>query len=233
MRAANARAARGIDPRIDDRADLQTSASKMADVQNESPLPLRILHLELALRAFENTRVADLAAGFAVKRCAIEDHHHGRLVRNLVEHIHQMVFGDDPDDFAVGLDRLVAQKLGSGMRFSQGVNGAGLHDRAREGLAAADAMVLVHQLAKTSAIDRKVVAGRNGFGQLDQEAVGLMQVEGVVSRDGPLPVFAQNLDGPFQLFEALFDCPQKILFFGFHDEPHRLTVWCQPDTAAA
>ena len=85
--------------------------AQMADVQRETVFLLRVEHLEADARGDEFPRVADLPAAFAVERRAIEHDLDRLFVAVFRDRLDQMILGEDADDFSVGLDRFVAEKL--------------------------------------------------------------------------------------------------------------------------
>ena len=213
--AANGAAAFGVDFRRELLADLQPALLQMADVQNQRAVALRVDHLEPAAFGGERSRVADLAPRLAIKRRAVEDHGHRRGAAEFFELIDELFFGDDADDFSLGLDGVIAQEFRRAGRFADRVERAFGHHRIEEGAAAAADFVLVHQVLEPLEIDGQVLLGGHRFGQLDQETVRLVQVERVVAGDFSRAGRAGLLDAFFEFRQPLLDDAEELLLFLF------------------
>ena len=163
------------------RAGLQRAVAQMAVVSDQVAVLLRVGHLELEAVADDLARVADLAAGLAVERRAVEHDRDRLVVADLGQLIEQVVLRDDAADLGRRLGRFVAEELGGLEGLLQRVDRAGLEDDVGDlaGLFA----VLFHRLAEAVPVEREVLLGGHALDQLGREAVGRVQVGRVVARD--------------------------------------------------
>src|SRR5690606_33999510 len=128
----------------------------------------------------EDAGIADLTAAFGVERRAIE---HDRAARAALEPLDRMAVGVvERRDGAVELEPLVAVELG---RLIEGRRPA---PACREPARLAGALALRgHVLLEAGLVDREAALARDVRGQVDREAVRIVEPEHGLARDHALP----------------------------------------------
>ena len=176
MGAADAVAARGVGLELDRVADRQRPALEPADMDPEIAQPLlRVGDLDQGRAAADGAGVADLAAGFAVERGLVGDHHDraGLGARD------GLAVDDQGGDHALGPRRGVAQELGRPQILAQVEP-----DRLDRGVARAlpggtGGLALArHGGVEAVRVDGAALGAQGILGQVEREAVSVVELEG-------------------------------------------------------
>ncbi len=173
-------AAIAVDLRRQRGADLQAAAAQLADMAMElAGELLRLLDLEQHAVCAQLAQVADLAAGFGVERGAVEQY--DRRIAGLDRFDRAPVLQQRDHLQRIGLQRVVAQEHGGHqLRHQIGRQGgaaAELAGRAR-GLALA-----LHRAFEARHVDVHAALAGDVGGEIDREAIGVVQAERVRTRD--------------------------------------------------
>src|SRR5690606_22859326 len=164
----------GIDAGVDGLADADEALLDGAAMDVEVRRGLAgIVHAESAGRGVEITGVADLAAGLAVERPAVEDDL--ALLASLGA-LGRAVRAEDGDDGAVRLGLGVAEELGARLDLRVEV-GAIAALRLEGGAGAAGLALAVHGDTEAVLIDGEALLGGHLGGELQRKAVGVVETE--------------------------------------------------------
>ena len=167
---------------------------------------LRVAHREAGRAGLQVAGVADLAAAFGVERGAVEDHH--GLVAGL-DQLHRTAVLEQGQYFeAVGRKLVVAQELGRcELRGHLGRHRGGVAELAggTRGFA-----LLFHRCVETVHVHRQAALARDVGGQVDREAIGVVQTERVGTGND---AFAARCDF-VEDAHAGIECLGETLFLG-------------------
>src|SRR5205823_1891401 len=94
-----------------------------------------------------------------------------------------MLLGQDADDLAFGLDRLVAKELSWPQRFLQRIKRAGRWEKLLALAAAGLFAVLFHLTLKAIPIESEVMLGGQSFEQFGWKTVRRIKLGGLLARD--------------------------------------------------
>ena len=168
-------------------------------------------HLEGEPLAPDGPRVADLAAGLAVERGPIEDEGHGAAAIGLGR-LGQAVLLQDADDAGLVVRRRVTDELAAGAVFLlQGIERAGGEDVGRLARPARDGGVLLHLLLEPGSVHPQVPVGRQALHDLDRDAVGRVQVEGIPPRDRVRPRRGRLVEDVAEQPQAVLEVAEELL----------------------
>ena len=181
-------------------ADADVALFDVANVQESIALFLRIFDAEDAAGGAQGTRIADLAAGFAVERGAVK-HDHAACAR--VQFGHRLPGNEDLHDLCAAAFFFVAIKGGfaadvqflRGIEFARRFSALALFGHCR--------VVAVH-------VQRQAAFARDVGGEIDRKAVGVIQFEDGFAGDFCAAHFAQRF---FQHFQPRFQRLREALFF--------------------
>ena len=139
------------------------------------------MHLEPAAVEDDRAGIGDLAAGLGVERGAVE---HQLADLALGEARDGRSAAEQGERARLGLERLVGQPLGRAVLVEDAAVDAGVAVRAllgaRVGLGAL--ALLGHQAAEALLVDLQALLGGHLEGEVDREAVGVVQREGALAR---------------------------------------------------
>ena len=170
----------------------------------------RVLHREDAHRAAEIAAIANLPAAFRVEWCGIQDHQRGLRRANLLdldaidyERLHLAAAGN----------ALVAGELRRADAL-ENIRQRGLVLALREGGGRAAAFLLaLHRLLKAGDIDGEAVFRRHFLRQFQREAVRVVQLEGLFSRNSRVLTLLQILDQVIEQEQASIQRLAEFLLF--------------------
>ncbi|SIJ70439.1 Uncharacterised protein [Mycobacteroides abscessus subsp. abscessus] len=178
----------------------------------------RVLHVEDAggeAVTLDEADIGALATGFGVERGEVEDEVAGLSGG---EHLAGLAVDDDAADPGIGLEVVIADELASALLEQGGVGGeVGVSAallRLRIGLRSG--ALFGHERAESGLIDVDSVFGGHLEGEVDGEAVGVVEGEGDVAGDRLVRVLELLVRGLEEL-GAGFEGPQERLLLGVGD----------------
>ena len=178
-------------------------------------IPARVLDGEDKPGAADRAGVADLPSRLGVERSPVKDKGNWRAGgRRRGGEIGELSLLEDADHGPRGLGRLIAEELGPMViGLPECVERAGGEDVGGLGASPGDLAGLVLGRLEAGHIDPQVLVGRQAFGDLDGDAVGVVELErlAAVDRVGPAGLGPPEhvVDHP----HAVFQVAQKPLFF--------------------
>src|SRR5690606_14973135 len=178
----------GIDACVDGLADADEALLDGAAMDVEVRRGLAgVVHVDVAGLGVEITGVADLAAGLAIERRAVEDDLD--LLASLGA-LERTVRAEDGDDGAVRLGLGVTEELGTrpDLRVEVGAIAA---LRLEGGAGAAGLALAVHGDTEAVLIDGEALLGGHLGGELQREAVSVVEAEGLLAGDDLLALLQQ------------------------------------------
>ncbi|MNF43853.1 hypothetical protein D3C84_249540 [compost metagenome] len=202
---------RGIDLGFHGLADAQAACADHAVVQVGATGLGGIAHVEAhATGIAQVAAVTDLAAGFGVERGAVEDHHALLAFLQLLDRRAGLEQGDD---LALAEGVFVAGEQGIGIDLDQAVVVQA------EGAGGAGAFALgLHLALEAVLVDGQLALAGDVAGQVDREAVGVVQLEHHVAGNHAALQLGQVL---LEDFQALLEGFGELLFLGLQ---HALDV---------
>ena len=164
-----------VDRQLDRVAHGERTAGQRADMHEQVAQPLlRVGHGDHGVADADGAVVADLAAGFAVERGLVGDHHDrtgiGALDLASVDH--------QGGDHAFGMGGGVTQELGGTQRLAQ-VEPDLLDRRVARALpgGARGGALAAHRGVEAVAVDRAALAAQGVLGQVEREAERIVELE--------------------------------------------------------
>ena len=176
--AADAFAAHDVDRRTHGVSNRERSLFDLREVAVDARFrDARVADGDLgALGTLERPGVAHLTTLLPVERRAVE---HDLAAHALLGRVDRLAIGDDPEDGRVALVDLVAKELGRahGLR-ERGKRSAVRVPRVVLHVGACALALLLHRFGKRRLVDRDALLGSDLGGELEGEAVGVVQREG-------------------------------------------------------
>jgi hypothetical protein len=214
----------GVDAGLDRLAlaDLAGDDAGTVDGQPLDPL-LGVEHLEAAGRGLEQAGVADLAATLGVERRAGQ---HDLDEVALLGGLLQATGGDDRAELGLRDERVVADELGGADRTGRLPVDVHRHAvAALLGRGAGPLALLLHQRVEPVTVELEAGVRRDLHGQVDREAVGVVQLEGRVAREAVERVVGPDpADRLVELVEALAQAVAEVGLLGARDAGDELAL---------
>ena len=165
-----------IDGGADNVLHMDGTAVQLAIVQVLTALVLlNIGHLKAALAQHDHAGIRHLAAHFRIEGSLIQHQNAaftaGNGTGDLIAHA-------DGQDLALAVEHIVAHKLGGGVVQAQVNAGPGQIAQRLPGLPGAD-LLLLHELFEARLVQGHVLVGHHLQGQVNGEAIGIVQLEGI------------------------------------------------------
>lgn len=201
---------RGVDLGLDRAADAQVAPGDHAMVQVRAASLGGIAHLEAHASRLEVATVADLAAGLGVERRLVEDHD---ALLALLQALDGLAVPEQRDDLPGAGDALIAEEAGLAVDLDQAVV---VH---AEGAGSAGALALgLHLALEAVLVDGQLALAGDVIGQVDREAIGVVQLEHHVAGNHAALQFGEVL---FEDLQALLQGLGELFFLGLQ---HALDV---------
>lgn len=201
---------RGVDLGLDRAADAQVAPGDHAMVQVRAASLGGIAHVEAHASRLEVATVADLAAGLGVERRLVEDHD---ALLALLQALDGLAVPEQRDDLPGAGDALIAEEAGLAVDLDQAVV---VH---AEGAGSAGALALgLHLALEAVLVDGQLALAGDVIGQVDREAIGVVQLEHHVAGNHAALQFGEVL---FEDLQALLQGLGELFFLGLQ---HALDV---------
>ena len=165
---------------------------------------LRVADREGEARAFQFAFIAHLATGLRIERGLVEDHY--RFLTR-ADAIHRFAIDEQRSHFAVQLQMIVTFKFRGAVNADHRV----IVSAETAGLARATAL-LFHGGLKAGFVNLDVALAADVRGQVDREAVGVVQTEGGFAIQGVAFQLRQLF---IQQRQSALQSTGELLFFGF------------------
>ena len=173
---------------------------------------LHIVHLKDGVLEDEQAVVGALAAHFGIERRFIEN---DARVHARADALAQLVLGNDGEDGAVIVQALIAGELGGEIVQAEIETRPGGLVGAAGGAGAL--ALLLHQSLERGLIDRHALVGGHFLREIQREAVGIVELEGVGAGEHGLALFLVGGEHTGKDGHAAVDRAGEILFLGADD----------------
>ena len=173
---------------------------------------LNIGHLEPALSQHDDAGIGHLAAHFGIEGSLVQHQNAGLAAGNGTGHLVSLA---DGQDLGLAVKAVIAHKLGGGVVQAQIDAGPGQVPQCLPGLSC-PGLLLLHQLLKSGLIQGHVFVSHHLQGQVDGEAVGIVELEGIGAGELGLSlglVLCQHIGKDLH---AAVNGPGKVLLFHLH-----------------
>ncbi len=204
-------AALGLDRQLDRVADREPAAREQSTMREHvAKLALDVEHGNRdagGVDRADRPGIPDLATGLAVERGLVDDHQHLDTGFGAVD---RLAVDQQRRHLALGLGGVVAEELGGpGLLANLEPDGVGgCLAGAGPGLARRRPLAL-HRRVETLLVEPAALAAQDVGGQIDREAVGVVELEGDLTRQ-PLTL-AELAGGVLQVLQA---APERVLEAG-------------------
>ena len=215
MGAADPLPPAGIDLGRYGRTERDFALAKMAAMQREPAVDLRVDHLEAKRFTREFAEVADLPAHLAVEGGLVQHDDDRMFVVHLVGLVAKLSGGNDADHLGiVDLERFVANELAAVHGLFQCFERVGLEKFNLSPAARFQPMAL-HLGRVAVPIEGQVMLGGQGLEQLGREAVGLVHVGRFGAGDHAAILGLHLLKGPLDAIQPGVDGREKVALLLF------------------
>ena len=195
-------------------AHAQRAGGDLAVVHELSALVLlHVGHGKFARSSADHAVIGDLTAHLGVKRRAVE--HHDAL-RALADLVAQLFVGDEREDLCLRLHAVIAHKFGRG-HFLAKFHASPTEVAERLARLAGAGLLLLHELLERVLIHAHPLLVHHFGGQVDREAVGIVQLERVRAGEYRLALFLVPGEHFLEDAHTTVDGAGKALFFGLDD----------------
>lgn len=194
---------RGVDLGLDRAADAQVAPGDHAMVQVRAAGLGGIAHVETHASRLEVATVADLAAGLGVERRLVENHD---TLLALLQALDGLAVPEQRDDLPGAGDALIAKEAGLTVDLDKAVV---VH---AECAGSAGALALgLHLALEALLVDGQLALAGDVIGQVDREAIGVVQLEHHVAGNHAALQFGKVLFEDLQaLLRVLANCSSSV-----------------------